>query len=679
VGREEAKRLTDGEAVILAGLNSPRQTVISGDAAAVAAVMTRAKEAGVRAVRLPVSHAFHSPLVAAAAPALGRHLATEQLQPLSSAVYSTITGARLASGDDLGALLCRQVTSPVRFMEAVQAAAEHADLLIEVGPGEVISGLAAECAETPVVATDAGGPSLAGLLRAVAAAFVLGAPVRRAALFEGRHVKPFDLDYHPKFFANPCEQAPVMVDAERIEAGIALERDSASAGHPPAKAEGSLVEHAAAKAGGSVMLPPGATPLEVVRQLVAERTELPVSAVRDDNRLLSDLHLNSITVGQLVAESARRLGLPPPVAPTDYADATVAAVAQALDELRQLGVGATTADDKRAPPGVDAWIRAFTIELIERPVPHRQPPTLTTGWQVFAPPDYALKYAIAGAFARGGTGGGVILCLPPQPAERHVPLMLEAARAAMTAEAEAKTRAEMTAPPGAPSPIGPKFVLVQHSGGGAGLARTLHLERPKITTCVVDVPADHPRAAEWVLAEALAAMDYREAHYDAAGRRWVPRLRVASGQGPVASAELPLGPQDVLLVSGGGKGIAAECALALARECGVKLGLLGRSGPSGDAELAANLERMGKAGAVLKYVSADVTDAEQVRAAVRQIEATLGPVTGFLHGAGVNVPQLLTALDEAAFLEALQPKLQGARNVLAAVNPERLTRVLAFG
>jgi len=41
--------------------------------------------------------------------------------------------------------------------------------------------------------------------------------------------------------------------------------------------------------------------------------------VNESFRLLSDLHLNSIVVGQIVAEASRRLGVPPPIAPTHYA------------------------------------------------------------------------------------------------------------------------------------------------------------------------------------------------------------------------------------------------------------------------------------------------------------------------------------------------------------------------
>jgi enediyne polyketide synthase len=148
-----------------------------------------------------------------------------------------------------------------------------------------------------------------------------------------------------------------------------------------------------------------------------------------------------------------------------------------------------------------------------------------------------------------------------------------------------------------------------------------------------------------------------------------------------AADEAPggLGATDVLLVTGGGKGIAAECALALARDTGVKLALLGRSDPSADAALAANLERMRASGAHVRYAAADVTDAAAIAAAFHEIEGSLGPVTAILHGAGTNTPCLLAGLDEPSFRATLAPKLLGLRNLLKAADPERLRLLIAFG
>ena len=209
----KVQALLDGQPLAVVGFNSPRQTVVAGDAAAVNQLARRARARGWQATLLRVSHAFHTPLVAAAVPVLAEHLAGETFSRLKQRVISTVTGRPLAGDEDLRELLCRQVTSPVRFGDALRALlgadGRAMDLLIEVGPGAVLGGLVRDTAEVPVVALDAGGASLKGLLQAVGAAFALGAPVQPAALFAGRFTRSFDVDRKLKFFINPCELAPV--------------------------------------------------------------------------------------------------------------------------------------------------------------------------------------------------------------------------------------------------------------------------------------------------------------------------------------------------------------------------------------------------------------------------------------------------------------------------------------
>ncbi|HEV2845481.1 MAG TPA: SDR family NAD(P)-dependent oxidoreductase, partial [Thermoanaerobaculia bacterium] len=661
------------EGAVIAACNSPQRTVVSGHAAAVEQVMERARDRGLATHRLRVSHAFHSPLVEAVGPRLAAELAKLPFRPLNRPVFSTVTGGALGPDADLPALLRDQVTAPVRFTEALEAA-RGVDLWIEVGPGRALSELATETLGHPAIPLDAGGPSIAGLLQAAGAAFAAGLAIDPSVLFDGRFTRPFDLDRPLRFLINPCETVPVYTSQGLVPARVT----SAQAGMPeligtlaalgpsPAASWGRPREEAAAE--NLESLKPESLKLEslkveaavpgardIVRQLVADRAELPADAVRDDSRLLSDLHLNSISVGQLVVEAARRLGLRPPASPTDFARATVAEVAQALEEQSSLESGAAPADTA-APSGVDSWVRPFTVEWIPRPLSGTVAATAERAWKVIAPPDPVVAPLAAGLSARL-EGRGVALFLPPDTCEEHAGLFLEAARAVTAAPA--------------------RFVLVQPDGVGGGFARTLHLEMPEVAVCVITVSLDDPRTADWIAAEAAAlSSGYTECRYDSDGRREVPVMRLLPESEP---GPLPLGSGDVLLVTGGGKGIAAECALDLARATGVKLALLGRSRPEADAELAANLERMSAAGVQALYLSADVTDAEAVLEAVTRASDELGPVTAVLHGAGANQPKLLASLDEAAFRRTLAPKAAGLRNVLAAVDADRLRLLVTFG
>lgn len=91
-GERETMRLIGGDAAVIAGYNSPQQTVISGASEAVDRVCAAATAAGVSVVRLRVSHAFHSPLVEPAAVAMGEPLAGFDFAELARPVVSTVTG-----------------------------------------------------------------------------------------------------------------------------------------------------------------------------------------------------------------------------------------------------------------------------------------------------------------------------------------------------------------------------------------------------------------------------------------------------------------------------------------------------------------------------------------------------------------------------------------------------------
>jgi [acyl-carrier-protein] S-malonyltransferase len=125
-----------------ANYNCPGQIVISGEHEAVEECCAEAESLGARrAVRLKVSGAFHSPLVARAAdrlrPALDRVRFTEPLAPF----MSTVT-AKVEPAQRIAALLVDQLTGPVRFTQAAtELVRSGATTFVEVGPGNVLSGL----------------------------------------------------------------------------------------------------------------------------------------------------------------------------------------------------------------------------------------------------------------------------------------------------------------------------------------------------------------------------------------------------------------------------------------------------------------------------------------------------------------------------------------------------------
>jgi [acyl-carrier-protein] S-malonyltransferase len=125
-----------------ANYNCPGQVVVSGENAAVDECIELAQEVGARrAVKLKVSGAFHSPLVARAADRLRPAVERVRFQEPVAPFMSTVT-ARLESAQRMAPLLVDQLTAPVRFTQsATELVREGVRTFVEVGPGNVLSGL----------------------------------------------------------------------------------------------------------------------------------------------------------------------------------------------------------------------------------------------------------------------------------------------------------------------------------------------------------------------------------------------------------------------------------------------------------------------------------------------------------------------------------------------------------
>jgi enediyne polyketide synthase len=670
---EEVEPLLSGEPVVIAGYNGPRQTVISGPVAAIARVTRKAAGQGLDVSRIAVSHAFHSPAVAPAAATLRAHLDNETFGELTGTVASTVTGGVLPADVSVPELLERQVLQPVRFTEALEELAADVDLFLEVGPGRILRGLATEIApDIPTVSLETDSPSLQGVLQAVAAAFALGAPVKTEALFADRFTRPLSLDKEFSFLASPAESAPegefltvaasASVAAPARRAAVPEQRGSGQVAVAVAEPGGGAGSGGAGDAGTPA--PTGESTLQMLLRLAAERAELPLEAVRPESNAIDELHLSSITVGQILAQTSREMGVTAPLATSAMATSTLAELAAMLDELAATE-NAQDSEVQITAPGVGPWVRAFAVDK----VPAQAGPALGSGesgnWQLFATERHPLGEPLLAELSRAGLGDGVLLALPEDTDEEHTGLMLSAVRAVL-------------AQPGS------RLVTVGSRRGAAGIAKTLHLENPAVATTVVSLPLAGDlsperlrKAVADITADVAATSGFSEVFYDADGERTVPVLRPLP---PVAAApgSLPLDSTDVLLVTGGGKGITAECALSLAQDTGASLALLGRSDPARDPELAMNLERMRAAGVSFEYLRADVTNADEVKAAVSAARESLGPVTAVLHGSGRNEPQGLASLDESSFRRTLAPKIGGLEAVLAATDPAELKLLVTF-
>jgi [acyl-carrier-protein] S-malonyltransferase len=145
-----------GALVVPANYNSPEQVVISGEVAGVERAMALCKDAGAkRCLPLPVSGAFHSPLMQPAAEGLAEALAAATMHTPKVPVVANVTGEAVTDPARARELLVQQLTAPVRWTTVMERlAAAHPDaLFVEMGTGGVLAGLARRIAPQLKTAT----------------------------------------------------------------------------------------------------------------------------------------------------------------------------------------------------------------------------------------------------------------------------------------------------------------------------------------------------------------------------------------------------------------------------------------------------------------------------------------------------------------------------------------------
>lgn len=484
---------------------------------------------------------------------------------------------------------------------------------------------------------------------------------------------------------------------------------------------------------------PAAAPdvLDTLIELVATRTGYPKDSIPASARLQDDLQLDSIKSGELIAEAARTLGAGQSVDPVSLANASLTEIAQLLAPLAAPVApplpAATPAQPAERPAPVappqhaapspnpserPAWVRDFVIDYVERPAAPAD--ASADPWQhaevlILSDDDAEADLAATLGAELRSRGAAVRHAdfaqaraenLGTDPAFSHfiavLPDTVDPARSAPDRLADAVARLRSVAlAPHRPADQAPATVAYVQRGGGRfghdgpavpydqvsayGFAASLHLERPDLRVRVIDVPdrrqlPDTAALAPRVIAELATPEAFAAAGFDTDLVRRVPQPRLLEkSQWRRRGVRWPA--DEVLLFTGGAKGVTAELALAAAKGLRMRIALVGSSafdpvGPQTPAaeQIAHTLQRFAKEGLTARYYRCDLTDPDAVRALVEQVSAQYGAIRAVIHGAAVNHAALIPQSDEAAAAAETAPKVLGALNLCAALEsaPPRL-------
>ncbi len=262
------------------------------------------------------------------------------------------------------------------------------------------------------------------------------------------------------------------------------------------------------------------------------------------------------------------------------------------------------------------------------------------------------------------------------------------------------------------------FLQDTHSAchsGVSGLAKTAAREWPEMRIRYLACNLDYATISDAIL-RAVAHEDV-EVEIDTGDRLTAPRL--GASLAPLPQTHLPAPP--VWLVTGGARGVTADCAIELARRTGGQFALLGRSHlstwPEGiaptrsinelrgalarqtvsngekplpaeinamalkalaGAEISETLAAIAAAGGVARYFPCDLMDKARCEQTLSQIHTAFGPVTGLVHGAGVLADRLIIEKTRDEFDRVLNTKITGLNNILSALDLSALTHIAFF-
>ncbi|MFK8184467.1 MAG: SDR family NAD(P)-dependent oxidoreductase [Phormidesmis sp.] len=468
---------------------------------------------------------------------------------------------------------------------------------------------------------------------------------------------------------------------------------------------------------GLTSQPPGKISVtQMLLNLVEESTGFPQSSLAMDMRLLDDLNLDSIKAADLVARAAKQLEIDGQLDPANLANATLADVVVTLEDFTTPTPAAVTTAVSPAikpaqPAALSKWVRNFAVDYVEENLSERAPENWSQAKVRLVADDFNMPVVVALADQLQSLGGEIVLstfpeilssavssetgythiiAVLPQPAEatsklsclpleemisrlKGVTSLADAAKDACVAyvqfgEGTFGTSGDVIASP--------------ESCCAAAFARSLHLERPSLRVRVVDlsVALTPEQSADRVIAELAGRETIITAGYDAEQMRRVPQSRLQQ-PATYTPREQNWSSQDVILVTGGAKGITAECALAIAKFTGAKMALVGRSAapvPGSQNEIVKNLARYRQQDLTAEYYSCDIANPEAVNTLVQSITTDLGSVTGVIHGAGLNTPRRVEQVSLESAQKEVSPKLVGAQNLLHALADYPPKLFLAF-
>ena len=434
-----------------------------------------------------------------------------------------------------------------------------------------------------------------------------------------------------------------------------------------------------------------------VFSLIEEKTGFPQRNLKPEFKLLDDLNLDSIKANAFIAAVSKKYGLLGKFEPARFVNSSLTTIIDEIDVL--LNTNATEVDNT-AVTQIAEPVYSYSVELIPEALVIDQK-KITNYWAnkkvglIYTNSNINIALSIQqldnkdvtfelidvkDLSTRGANFSFLFVLMPindsPEKYEETINLL----------SAVSQIQNETLSAVGFIQ-YGDGFFgrnnstrdLKKSSFSVSAFVGSLHLERPNITYRVIEVdPVIKTDAILSVLFSEFISNDkYVTVGFDKILQRRKMVYELTTNKKETRKVNLT--ENDVIVVTGGAKGITAECALTLARKYHCKMALVGSSNFKGEAgDIKDTLDKYFALNITAKYYACNITDELAVKNLIKTINNDLGAITGIIHGAGRNVPRRAENVSFSQALDEIAPKVYGAFNIINAINKKDLKYFFAF-
>ncbi|HPS31667.1 MAG TPA: SDR family NAD(P)-dependent oxidoreductase, partial [bacterium] len=652
--------------VVIANYNSDNQSVISGSTDEIRNAVDIFKKLNVNCAELSVSHAFHSPIVAKISDKFLQNLSLFKFNTKPAiTLYSTVTGNIFSNRIKIDNYLGNQIKAPVNFADTIRNIFQENKIrtVVECGPKTILTNLLRDITLSSEVTPHATlTPDMntgKSIMSALSSLYIAGCIDPSFS----KNIKKTDFFYDHTFITNPLEEKIQGSSEENLIVPIA-ETET--------------------------------TPYNFAVDWLIKKTGFKKNKLNLDLKLKEDLNLDSLKLAELIFLLGNKFRPGEIIGnPSIFSNSSIKQLVDAfrkdnIDQFDQTKLRNQKKTSISHPELIPDWIKTFKMGMVESPLLIKM-----TGDDFIAPVSICGEYNrftdnlknifnetlfIKNIADHDFQHNKNIICfLPCEPSislknicdyEKNISgFLFLTCKHIFRSKTTFMEKFSIT------------FVSFHNNftknivHPGSSFLKSLNLEYGGGKFKWLSFPDNLGKTSTClIIKNEIAANDNRVfAIYDEQFKRYCWLANEIDSTKKEISIQKK--QKDVVLVTGGAKGITFELAFELSKSTGCTLAILGSTSAENiyeNKEIKTNFKKLEGSGIRFYYYSCDLSIKNNILKTIPKIQAEIGEITGILHGSGISRYSLFSNMDKNDYNKCLDIKVRGFLNILELCDIQKI-------